>query len=168
MLKSIGERIMDGIDACFHAIDRKLLQRDARSTNIRTSMLLFLIMTCMILVLAALAVSYEGWTFFEGIYFAFITLSTIGFGDFVPNHPVVKNNDHSAQHYHVVLFIVVTFIYITIGLSVVSSVLLSVTRIFENKTAWDFVSLENESDDDELMVKQDFDSNLNKYGGTRN
>ena len=168
MLKSIGERIMDLIDACFHAIDKRVLQRDVRSTNVRTSILLFMIMTLMIVVLAALAVCYEGWSFFEGVYFAFITLSTIGFGDLVPSHPTQKFGQDDTQHYHVALFVLVTFFYITIGLSVVSSVLLSVTRIFENKTAWDFVSLENDSDDDELMVKQDFDSNLNKYGGTRN
>ncbi len=165
MLKSIGERILDGIDSCFRAIDKKLLNKEARSTAIRTSLLLFMVMTSMILILAGLAVWYEGWSFFEGIYFAFITLSTIGFGDFVPSHPSEKFGDHSAQHYHVALFVGVTFIYITIGLSVVSSVLLSVTRIFENKTAWDFISLENESDDDELMVKQDMDSNLNRYDG---
>ena len=168
MLKSIGERIMDGIDSCFHAIDKRLLHREAQSTNLRTSILLFIIMLLMLIALAVLAVCYEGWSFFEGIYFAFITLSTIGFGDYVPSHPAQKFGHDDTQHHHVALFVCVTFIYITIGLSVVSSVLLSVTRIFENKTAWDFVSLENDSDDDELMVKKDFDSNLNKYGGTSN
>ena len=169
MLKSIGERIMDGIDSCFHAIDKKLLQREARSVNFRTSILLFFIMLVMLVALAGLAVCYEGWSFFEGLYFAFITLSTIGFGDYVPSHPEEKFGDRDTKQHHVALFVCVTFIYITIGLSVVSSVLLSVTRIFENKTAWDFVSLENESDDDdELMVKKDFDPNLNRYGGTSN
>ncbi|XP_065071612.1 potassium channel subfamily K member 3-like [Rhopilema esculentum] len=168
MLKSIGERLMDGIDSIFRAFDKRFLHRDVHSTNVRTSILLFTIMIIMIIVLAALAVCYEGWSFFEGIYFAFITLSTIGFGDLVPSHPSEKFGHDESQHYHVALFVLVTFIYITVGLSVVSSVLLSVTRIFENKTAWDFVSLENDSDDDELMVKKDFDTNLNRYGGTSN
>lgn len=36
------------------------------------------------LVIPPLLFSYmEGWTFGEGFYFAFITLSTIGFGDYV-------------------------------------------------------------------------------------
>ena len=168
MLKSIGERIMDGIDSCFHAIDKRFFQKESRSVNFRTGIFLLLIMILMMIVLAMLAVCYEGWSFLEGVYFAFITLSTIGFGDYVPSHPEEKFGGDGTKHHHVALFVCVTFIYITIGLSVVSSVLLSVTRIFENKTAWDFVSLENDSDDDELMVKKEFDSNLNNYGGTSN
>ncbi|CAL7937682.1 unnamed protein product [Xylocopa violacea] len=30
----------------------------------------------------------EGWGFFESFYFVFISMSTIGFGDYVPKHPV--------------------------------------------------------------------------------
>lgn len=38
----------------------------------------------LLLVVPPLLFSYiEGWTFGEGLYFAFITLSTIGFGDYV-------------------------------------------------------------------------------------
>ncbi len=167
MLKSLGEKILDSIDSCFRAIDTRLMGREARSTNIRTSLLLFIIMTSMILVLAGLAVWYEGWSFFEGIYFAFITLSTIGFGDFVPSHPTLTSEDEPKEHFHVVLFVGITFVYITVGLSVVSSVLLSVTRSVENKTAWDFISLDNESDDEELVARQSCDANLSQYGGTR-
>lgn len=31
---------------------------------------------------------WEDWTYFEAFYFVFISMSTIGFGDFVPNHPI--------------------------------------------------------------------------------
>lgn len=30
----------------------------------------------------------KDWSFFESFYFVFISMSTIGFGDFVPNHPM--------------------------------------------------------------------------------
>uniref|UniRef100_A0A3Q2X9F2 Potassium two pore domain channel subfamily K member 16 n=1 Tax=Hippocampus comes TaxID=109280 RepID=A0A3Q2X9F2_HIPCM len=46
--------------------------------------LAFLGVTLLFLVIPPLLFSYvEGWTFGEGFYFAFITLSTIGFGDYV-------------------------------------------------------------------------------------
>ncbi|KAK6622502.1 hypothetical protein RUM44_002314 [Polyplax serrata] len=31
---------------------------------------------------------WEDWSFFESFYFVFISMSTIGFGDFVPQHPI--------------------------------------------------------------------------------
>lgn len=30
---------------------------------------------------------WENWTFFESCYFVFVSMSTIGFGDYVPQHP---------------------------------------------------------------------------------
>ena len=90
---------------------------------------------------------YEGWSFFEGCYFGFVTLSTIGFGDLVPTTP--RHGFNGTSHAHVALFIVMTGIYITLGLSVVSSVLVSLSRMLEDKTDWEFVSLREEYDDED-------------------
>lgn len=48
---------------------------------------------------------WESWTFFEAFYFVFISMSTIGFGDFVPDHP---------------MFMMATFIYLLFGLALTS------------------------------------------------
>lgn len=46
--------------------------------------LFFITGSLLFLVIPPLLFSYvESWTFGEGFYFAFITLSTIGFGDYV-------------------------------------------------------------------------------------
>ena len=37
---------------------------------------------------AILFSAWEGWSFLEGFYFTFITLTTIGFGDFVPGDSI--------------------------------------------------------------------------------
>ena len=44
---------------------------------------------------AVLFSAWEGWSFLEGFYFTFITLTTIGFGDFVPGDSIsnVESSD---------------------------------------------------------------------------
>ncbi|XP_065085993.1 uncharacterized protein LOC135707996 [Ochlerotatus camptorhynchus] len=37
---------------------------------------------------ATIYYTWENWSFFEAFYFVFISISTIGFGDFVPQHPI--------------------------------------------------------------------------------
>uniref|UniRef100_A0A1A9W3N8 Potassium channel domain-containing protein n=1 Tax=Glossina brevipalpis TaxID=37001 RepID=A0A1A9W3N8_9MUSC len=48
---------------------------------------------------------WEDWTYFEAFYFVFISMSTIGFGDFVPNHPI---------------FMMCSIIYLVFGLALTS------------------------------------------------
>merc|ERR1739848_550374 len=130
MLRSLGDRLVEIFDTLVSKINNRVNKygdKKVRNSFMWTSAILFLLFIVLILVLAALSVFYEGWTFFEGIYFAFITLSTIGFGDFVPSEPH-KSQNHAAHH--VALFVIVTFIYMTVGLAVVSSVLVSVSRVF--------------------------------------
>lgn len=54
---------------------------------------------------AAVFTIWEKWTFFESFYFVYISLSTIGFGDYVPEHPA---------------FMMCTFIYLLFGLALTS------------------------------------------------
>ena len=62
------------------------LNKPIDTSNVRVPVwLTLLIMTCYILGGAVMFSMWEdGWDFLEGSYFCFITLSTIGFGDFVP------------------------------------------------------------------------------------
>lgn len=48
---------------------------------------------------------WEGWDFFAAFYFVFISMSTIGFGDFVPRHPICM---------------IVSIIYLVFGLALMS------------------------------------------------
>lgn len=48
---------------------------------------------------------WEEWSFFESFYFVFISMSTIGFGDYVPDHP---------------MYMMATFIYLLFGLALTS------------------------------------------------
>lgn len=56
--------------------------------NLPISLALFLLISY-ILCGAAMYSMWETWTFFESFYFVFISMSTIGFGVYVPNHPMI-------------------------------------------------------------------------------
>ena len=148
MLKSIGERIAETTADFWKLVDRKIFNQEPRKIYLKTVACIFIMVTGMILLLAGIGKSYEGWTFFEGVYFAFITLSTIGFGDYVPQHPSKSEEDHPG---YVIAFTVLTFVYFTFGLAVVSSALLAISRLFEDEPPWGFISLMGgeDGDDDE-------------------
>lgn len=48
---------------------------------------------------------WEHWNFFESFYFVFISMTTIGLGDFVPNHP---------------MFMMLSILYLVFGLALMS------------------------------------------------
>lgn len=50
--------------------------------------LAFILLLLYILIGASVYTIWEEWTFFESFYFVFISMSTIGFGDYVPKHPI--------------------------------------------------------------------------------
>lgn len=54
---------------------------------------------------AGVYMRWEGWTFFESCYFVFVSMSTIGFGDFVPKNPI---------------YMMATIFYLIFGLSLTS------------------------------------------------
>lgn len=62
----------------------ELIQDDNFNLPISLALLILIIY---IIVGCAIFPMWEDWTFFEAFYFVFISISTIGFGDFVPQHP---------------------------------------------------------------------------------
>lgn len=72
--------------------------------NLPISVALILLITY-ILFGAAVYSCWEDWTFFEACYFVFVSMSTIGFGDFVPKHPI---------------FMMASILYLVFGLALTS------------------------------------------------
>lgn len=81
-----------------------LQQWPITQTKIRViSTLLFVLFGCLLFVglPAAIFKHIEGWSALESLYFVVITLTTIGFGDFVAGTstgPLVKDQ-HTARHF---------------------------------------------------------------------
>uniref|UniRef100_A0A1B0DCI0 Potassium channel domain-containing protein n=1 Tax=Phlebotomus papatasi TaxID=29031 RepID=A0A1B0DCI0_PHLPP len=72
--------------------------------NLPISLAFFILITY-ILIGASIYTTWEDWSFFESFYFVFISMSTIGFGDFVPNHP---------------MYMMASIVYLMFGLSLTS------------------------------------------------
>ena len=159
MLKSIGEKLAEIIPKVISAIERKVCKKNEPAfLEVKTTFTVFSIMVILLLTLAGFAHAYEGWTFFEGVYFAFITLSTIGFGDYVPLHPSTTSKHGSL---HTILFTILTFVYITVGLAIASSALLSISRLFEYKNPPGFIQIPNCPSDDDLILAEKEKSDQN-------
>lgn len=51
---------------------------------------IFSLLLGLVVVLGLLIARIEGWRLFEGIYFAFVTGLTVGYGDLVPKHGISR------------------------------------------------------------------------------
>lgn len=116
MFQSLGERINTFV--CYLLCRAKQglgLQKTEVSMG---NMVLVGLLSCMsTLCIGAAAFShFEGWTFFSAYYFCFITLTTIGFGDFV----ALQKRDALQKRPPYVAF---SFMYILVGLTVIGAFL---------------------------------------------
>lgn len=116
MFQSLGERI--------NTFVRYLLRRAKRGLGLQKSevsmgnMVLvgLLSCTCTLCVGAATFSHFEDWSFFDAYYYCFVTLTTIGLGDFVA---LQKNNTLQEQTPYVAF----SFMYILVGLTVIGAFL---------------------------------------------
>ncbi|KAJ0068336.1 hypothetical protein NL108_005917 [Boleophthalmus pectinirostris] len=116
MFQSLGERINTCVRVVLSWAKQSL---GLQKTNVSMgNMVLVGLLSCgSTLCIGAAAFShFEGWSFFNAYYYCFITLTTIGFGDFV----ALQEKDALQRKYPYVLF---CFTYILVGLTVVGAFL---------------------------------------------
>ncbi|NXK54724.1 KCNKH protein, partial [Chauna torquata] len=89
LLNEIGQMMLLGVQRCAHRLEMFHWKIKAallmKTCALVTGLLLFLLLPPL------LFSDKEGWTYEEGFYYSFITLSTIGFGDYV----IGMNPDHT-------------------------------------------------------------------------
>ena len=67
------------------------------------------------IVLGALVFAYiEDWKLSDAIYFSFVTLTTIGFGDFVPGNSIKEGSDDGNAK------LIIACIYLLMGMAIFS------------------------------------------------
>ncbi|KAM9445242.1 potassium channel subfamily K member 15 isoform 2-T2 [Clarias gariepinus] len=116
MFQSLGERMNTFVRFLLHRGKKCLGFR--RTSISMENMVLVGFLSCLgTLGLGAAAFShFEGWTFFHAYYYCFITLTTIGFGDFVA---LQKKGDLQERTPYVIF----SFMYILVGLTVIGAFL---------------------------------------------
>ena len=83
--KSIGELITKGVNKVIEKFESKLLKRpEPNRMQTKSAVFLVSLMALLIVVNGSLMMPVFNWSLVEGVYFWFITLTTIGFGDYVP------------------------------------------------------------------------------------
>lgn len=109
MFQSVGERMNTFVCCLMSHLSKYISVCGVSMVN----MVSVGFLTCLsTLCIGAMAFSHlEGWNFFHAFYYCFITLTTIGFGDFVA---LQKKEDLEKN----ALYVAFTFMYILVGLSV--------------------------------------------------
>ena len=150
-LKSVGELIAKLVSKVVEKFERKLLKRlEPTRKQTKSAVILFSFMVALIITSSVLTMFLKDWRLLEGVYFWFVTFSTIGFGDYVLaksqritqlpiNNSVVFNEDEdekfrSAGKVTSAAFIGILFtFYYILGLCIVSSVLNSIMAAIEER-----------------------------------
>lgn len=129
-LQSIGERFNALIRYIYRISMRKMGKKREISTNsmVVTGLVGMGITMCLG---AGIFHHYENWSYFHSLYYCFVTLTTIGFGDMVALQDSVKSRFG-------IFYISISMMFIFVGLTIASSFLnLLVLRMMEirNKTS---------------------------------
>jgi hypothetical protein len=132
VLKNVGERISKLITNLIWKTEKKLRQiENPKHVTAKCAVVSFSLMVIVILVGGALDTIFDGWSFFDGVYFNFIALSTIGFGDLFPRIDSATKLNRLGDSGKRIFASSVMLVYMIIGLSITSSVILSILNVIE-------------------------------------
>ena len=114
---------------------RLLRRRQVQHCAAKCALLCFFLTVAMLCLGALLSMMTSHWTFLEGIYFWYISFTTVGFGDYVPPtvHGITKE-PHSSEATHLLTEIALQAFYslwFVPGLCMVASVISSIQDALE-------------------------------------
>ncbi|KAJ8275355.1 hypothetical protein COCON_G00099800 [Conger conger] len=130
MFQSLGERINTLVRYLLHRLKKALGLRRTEVSMANMVAIGFFSCVGTLCVGAGAFSAYETWTFFQAFYYCFITLTTIGFGDYV----ALQKDEALQNHPRYVAF---SFIYILTGLTVIGAFLNLVVLRFMTMNAED-------------------------------
>ena len=96
---------------------------------------------------AAIFVNFEDWPFLDGAYYSFVSLSTIGFGDLVPNFSDENGQVNAGK-------LVVTWLFLVFGMALVSMCLQMMQDEVGQKIEWLSAKFKAEKEENERKKKE--------------
>lgn len=127
MLGHIGDKLKD----LAHRINKLNLFSKKPHVNKAANMFIILILGISVLFIAPSCIFHavEDWSILEAIYYCFVTLSTIGFGDYVVGISGDSNIDEAATN----VYRIATYTWIIIGLAYISLIVNYISSLIERK-----------------------------------
>ena len=151
MLKSVGDLIAKLFNTIVTQFENKVLKKvEPQHVETKSAVILFLLMVLLMVINSLVTMEFKDWTFVQGVYFSFVTLSTIGFGDYILKEPqrikqlqlsanISKNlqtEDKSGdpmQTSSKLVSFVLSMPHCVLGLCIVASVLNAITSAIEKR-----------------------------------
>ncbi|NXB23173.1 KCNK3 protein, partial [Rhagologus leucostigma] len=130
MFQSLGERINTWVRSLLRRLKKRLGMRRPEVSMANMVTIGFFSCVSTLCIGAAAFSHYENWSFFQAYYYCFITLTTIGFGDYVA---LQKDQALQTQPQYVAF----SFVYILVGLTVIGAFLNLVVLRFMTMNAED-------------------------------
>ncbi|KAJ8972298.1 hypothetical protein NQ317_018632 [Molorchus minor] len=114
MFQSIGERLNKFASIVIRQIKKYLSCQKVEATEMNLMFATGMLSSIIITTGAAVFSRYEGWTYFDSFYYCFVTLTTIGFGDYV-----ALQNDNALINKPG--YVALSLVFILFGLAVVAA-----------------------------------------------
>ncbi|KAK6621596.1 hypothetical protein RUM44_001403 [Polyplax serrata] len=114
MFQSIGERLNKFASVVIQRAKQVFRCSSTEATEMNLMMATGLLSSIIITTGAAVFSRYEGWTYFDSFYYCFVTLTTIGFGDYV-----ALQNDQALTKKPG--YVALSLVFILFGLAVVAA-----------------------------------------------
>ncbi|XP_065668845.1 potassium channel subfamily K member 9 isoform X1 [Hydra vulgaris] len=125
-LASVGEHITVSIYTFLRYCNNRFTKKHKlKNINIKVMLVSIALMVCMLFLGGFLYWSTESWTYIDSIYYCFIAMSTIGFGDLVPN----RGKAPDSKEEKAIWFL--RALYLSVGLSLVSTVFTALSNAME-------------------------------------
>lgn len=118
MFQSIGERLNTFLAHMFRRVKKKLGMKNTEVSNTANLVVLFGLLSMVVTVCSGAFIfsHYEKWSYFKSLYYCFITVTTIGFGDYVA---LQDSNDQRFDD----TYVGISLLFIFFGLTIVGSVM---------------------------------------------